>query len=106
MNDNKMNIKKLCSELGITYKIIEGEEHCFVGGITILEADENKVYYFSKARITRDWGEKLIELYEMCSNDNEEYNYILIKKILSKVIVKYKKLQIKLRKENMKEDFV
>lgn len=102
----KMDIKKMCSELGLTYKIIEGDEYGFVGGVSILEADENKVYYFSNARITRDWNEKLVEFYDMCSNDNEEYNYIRIKKILSKVIVKYKKLQIKLRKENMKDDFV
>lgn len=101
-----MDIKKLCSELGISYKIIYGDEYGFFGRMSILEADEMKVYYHSKARITRDWGEKLIEFYEMCSNDNEKYNYIIIKKILSKVIVKYKKLQIKLRKENMKEDFV
>lgn len=102
----KIDIKKMCSEFGLTYKIIEGDEYGFFGGAGIIEADKNKVYYHSNARITRDWGEKLIEFYDMCANDNEEYNYILIKKILSKVIVKYKKLQIKLRKENMKEDFV
>ena len=102
----KIDIKKMCSEFGFTYKIIEGDEYGFFGGAGIIEADEMKVYYYSNAKITRDSGEKLVVFYEMCSNDNEEYNYIMIKKMLSKVIVKYKKLQIKLKKDKLKEDFV
>lgn len=102
----KMDIKKMCSELGLTYEITEGVEYGFVGDVYILEANEKRVYYFSTVIINRFWNEKLIEFQDLCSNDNKKCNYIRIKKILSKIIVKYKKLQIELRKENMKEDFV
>ena len=102
----KMDIKKMCRELGLTYEVTEGVEYGFIGKGYILEANEKKVYYFSKVMINRYWNEKLVEFHDLCSNDNTKSNYIRIKKILSKIIVKHKKLQIKLRKEELEEDFV
>lgn len=102
----KIDIKKMCSELGMSYKIINDVEYGFVGDVYILGATKYTVCYVSNAMITKYSAEKHIGFHNLCSNDNEECNYIKIKKILSKVIVKYKKLQIKLRKENMKDDFV
>lgn len=102
----KIDIKKMCSELGLSYKIINGYEYGFVGDEYILGATEYTVSYVSNAMITKYSDEKHIEFHEMCLNDNKECNYIRIKKILSNVIVKYKKLQIKLRKDKLKKDFV
>ena len=99
----KIDIKKLCSELGLSYKIINGFEYGFVGDVYIIGATEYTVSYVSNAIIT---VEKCIEFYDLCSIDNKECNYIKIKKILSNVMVKYKKLQIKLRKDKLKEYFV
>ena len=42
----KMDIKKMCSELGLTYEITEGVEYGFVVDVYILEANEKRVYYF------------------------------------------------------------
>ena len=99
----KIDIKKLCSELGLSYKIINGFEYGFVGDVYIIGATEYTVSYVSNVIIT---VEKCIGFYDLCSIDNKECNYIKIKKILSNVMVKYKKLQIKLRKDKLKEDFV
>lgn len=72
-------------------------------GLFIIGATEYTVSYVSNAIIT---VEKYIGFQDLCSIDNKECNYNKIKKILSNVIVKYKKLQIKLRKDKLKEDFV
>ena len=102
----KIDIKKMCSQLGLSYKIINGFEYGFVEDEYILGATEYTVCYVSNAIITKCSDEKHIEFHDMCSNYNKECNYIKIKKILSNVIVKYKKLQIKLKKDKLKEDFV
>ena len=102
----KMDIKKMCMELGLTYQITEGVEYGFIGDVYILGATEYTVSYVSNAMILKYCDEKRIGFHEMCLNDNKECNYIRIKKILSNVMVKYKKLQIKLRKDKLKKDFV
>jgi len=102
----KIDIKKMCSELGLSYKIINGFEYGFVGDVYILGATEYTVSYVSNVIITKYCDEKHIGFQDLCSIDNKECNYIKIKKILSNDMVKYKKLQIKLRKEELKEDFV
>lgn len=49
----KIDIKKLCSELGLSYKIINCVEYGFVGDVYILGASEYKVCYVSNAMITK-----------------------------------------------------
>lgn len=93
-------MEKLCKEINLQYENICGFEcgsfngHALVGVQGLVINFQSDVRYVDK-----------IYFINAKSMDNDESNYELLKKELNKVILKYKKKAIEVKKLELKEDF-
>lgn len=103
----KIDIKKLCDELGLNYEIDEEQTiHCTYCGYYILRyATKTFDDIFYKTRIGGENGKGRFSFFEVDSVYNDDYNYNFLKNQLIKTINKFKLEKIEKRKEDLCKDF-
>ena len=108
---NKIDIKKLSDELGLTYEIDETQTiRCSYCGCYIIRYEPKLCYatknfddIFYKTRITGEKG--TFSFFDVDRVYNDDYNYNFLKNELIKTINKFKLEKIEKRKEELCKDF-
>ena len=102
----KIDIKKLCDELGLSYEIEEDTQiiRCSYCSMYIMRSElkYDSIYY--KTRISSKNKDKLCFFDAECVY-NDDYNYNFLKNELIKTINKFKLEKIEKRKADLCKDF-
>lgn len=101
----KIDLKKLCDELGLNYEIDEELTiRCSYCGYHILICEPDPNFIFFKTRISSDdKGKFCFSSVERLWNDEYNYDYLKIK--LIHTIKKFKLEKIEMRKADLCKDF-
>lgn len=103
-NDNKIDLKNFCAEVGLNYvKDNKGEYGCFDGKavMSIFRIDSDIYHYCDVLTGTED-----VRFIHTKSVYNDVFNYPVLKEEISSLIERYKEACIKFKLKKMEKDFV
>ena len=98
----KIDLEKLCKETNLQYMNEGGFECCKFDGHAVIGVQGLVINFNTDVSVSAEYKIYFINVKSM---NNDESNYELLKKELIKVILKYKKKAIKVKKIELEEDF-